>query len=548
MRSVTRWLVAIALLIGMTTTGCAGHGTSSAPSGRFPLVVFTDRGAVRGVASADGTVANFLGISYAAPPVGTLRWRPPRPTPAWNGIHAADRYRSVCAQPGGGDGPRGTAEECLYINVQRPALGDRRQRLPVYVFIHGGGLTSGAGSYFNMEKIVHDTGVIGVTFNYRLGVFGFLATAGLTAEQGESGNYGLLDQQAALRWVQRNIAAFGGDPLRVTIGGESAGGWSVCAHLVSPRSRRLFARAILQSGSCPTQTQTQAQATGSQFAVEAGCSTGGPGEAVACLRALSPAQLLDAQGSSGFTPELVRGTRTLPSEPVSAIRAGDFARVPVLIGGTRDEGRAFTSDYIGWSREDYENWVTDVFGGNAARVIAHYPWPPGANRVTPAYLTAAITTDAGIIGPAGSPIEGGIGGCGTQALIRAIARYARTYAYEWAPQTGPGIVTLRGYSDGAGHGSELAYLWPNFEQNGVRIASQFSPAERQLSDRIVQYWGEFVKAGSPGAGGRRPWPPYRTDSPVLLSLRARGQSTLVTGATIDTEHRCSFWNSLTPSR
>jgi para-nitrobenzyl esterase len=415
----------------------------------------------------------------------------------------------------------------------------------VFVFIHGGGLTSSAGSYFNMEKIVNDTSVIGVTFNYRLGAFGFLAHPGLTAEQGESGNYGLLDQQAALRWVQRNIAAFGGDPSRVTIGGESAGGWSVCALLVSPKSRRLFARAILQSGSCPTQTEAQAQATGAQFARVAGCADADVGDAVACLRALSPAQVLDAESKSGFAAVFARGTGTLPTEPLTAIRDGDFARIPVLVGGTRDEGRAFTTNYIGWSREDYEKWVKGVFGGNAVSVIAHYPWPPDANQLTPAYLAAAIITDAGIIGPTNPSIEEGIGGCGTQALIRDVARYTRTYGYEWAPETGPGIVNVPGYSTGAGHGSELAYLWPKFEQDGVQISSRFGRGERRLSDQVVRYWGAFVRTGSPAVAGQPSWRPYSADSPVLLSLGTAGHSGQVKAATIAAEHQCAFWDALT---
>jgi para-nitrobenzyl esterase len=306
----------------------------------------------------------------------------------------------------------------------------------------------------------------------------------------------------------------------------------------------LFARATLQSGSCPTQTETRAQAGGTQFAGDAGCSDSNPGTAVACLRALSPAQLLNAQSNFGFTPILVRGTRTLPSDPRTAIRDGDFARVPVLIGGTLDEARAFTSGYVGWTRADYENWVTDVFGANADAVIARYRWPRGANQVTPAYLTGAVMTDAGIIGPERPPIEAGVGGCSTQALTRDIARYSRTYAYEWAPQSGPGIVQSAGYADGAGHGSELAYLWPNFEQNGVRLSSLFGPPERQLSDQIVQYWGAFVRTGAPGGAGQPSWRPYTANSAVVLSLRTNRQSTLVRSATIDTEHRCSFWNTL----
>jgi carboxylesterase type B len=272
---------------------------------------------VRGVISADGRVANFLGIPYAAPPVGALRWRPPQPAAAWTGVHAADHYGSVCAQPLSGDGPASISEDCLYINVQRPALGDRRQRLPVYVYVHGGGLTRGSGSYFNMDKIVRETGVIGVTFNYRLGVFGFLAHPGLDAEQGESGNYGLLDQQAALRWLRRNVAVFGGDPSRVTVGGESAGGWAVCAHLVSPGSHGLFAQAMIQSGSCQTEAVDQADAIGSGFAVNAGCSDVDPATAVACLRALPAATLVDDERSLGFSPLLVRGTRALPENRTS---------------------------------------------------------------------------------------------------------------------------------------------------------------------------------------------------------------------------------------
>ena len=544
--SVPRWVGVVALgVAAVTTVACSGHPPPRAASSRFPLVVSTDRGAVRGVISADGLVANFLGIAYAAPPVRALRWRPPQPVAAWTGVHAAEHYGRVCAQPSSGDGSSSISEDCLYINVQRPALGDPRQRLPVYVYIHGGGLITGDGSYFNMEKIVRETGVIGVTFNYRLGVFGFLAHPGLIAEQGESGNYGFLDQQAALRWVRRNVAAFGGDPSRVTVGGESAGGWSVCAHLVSPGSRGLFAQAMIQSGSCQTETGDQADAIGTGFAANAGCTDANPANAVACLRALPATNLVHEESNLGFTPLLVRGTRTLPRDPRRAIRSGDFSHVPVLIGGTLDEGRTFTIGNIGWTQSDYEDWVHTVFDTNANAVIADYPWPASADQFTPAYLTGAILTDAGIIGPASLPIETGIGGCGSQALIKDIARYTKVYAYEWAPRTGPGILHSPGYANGAGHASELAYLWPDFEENGVRISSLFDPGERQLADQIVAYWGAFVKAGAPRVAGQPSWPPYTATSAVQLSMRAQGQSRLLDNATISTEHHCSLWNELT---
>jgi carboxylesterase type B len=543
--SVPHWVGRVVLAVAaVTTLGCCGHAPPHAASSRFPLVVSTDRGAVQGVIGADGLVADFLGMAYAAPPVRTLRWRPPQPVVAWKGVRAAEHYGKLCGQPSSGDGARSINEDCLYINVQRPAQGDSRQRLPVYVYIHGGGLTTGDGSYFNMERIVRETGVIGVTFNYRLGVFGFLAHPGLTAEARDSGNYGFLDQQAALRWLRRNIAAFGGDPSRVTIGGESAGAWSVCAHLVSPGSRGLFAQAIIQSGSCQTETPDQAAAIGTGFAASAGCSNATPAKAVTCLRAIPAGDLVNDESNLDFTSLLVRATRALPEDPASAIRSGDFSHVPVLVGGTLDEGRTFTSSNIGWTQSDYEDWVHTVFGTNASAVLTHYPWPTSADQFTPAYLTGAIIADAGIIGPANPPIEGGIAGCGTQTLIKAVARYTKVYAYEWAPRAGPGILQSPGYANGAGHASELAYLWPNFEENGVRISSRFDPSERQLSDQIVQYWGAFVNVGAPAVAGQPSWPPHTAGSPVQLSLRPQGHSRLLDDATISKEHQCSFWNTL----
>ena len=548
------WLAAVGVLAA-GAGGCSGHaaphGASArlplVASDRFPLVVATDRGSVRGAVDPDGRVVSFLGIPYAAAPVAALRWRPPQPAPAWSGIRPAEQYGARCAQPSSGDGPGSASEDCLFINVQRPAAGNARQRLPVYVYIHGGGLMTGDGSSFDMRQIVRQTGVIGVTFNYRLGVFGFLAHPGLDTELGESGNNGFLDQQAALRWLHRNVAAFGGDPSRVTIGGESAGGWSVCAHLIAPHSRGLFAQAVIQSGSCQTETADQARYIGSEFAADAGCASASPETTLACLRARPAAALVRDESNSGFTPFLVRGTRTLPSDPRVAVRDGDFTHVPILIGGTLDEGRFFTAGDIGWSQRGYNRWVDSEFGSTAAAVLATYPWPATASSLTPAYLTAAILTDAGLIGSGSAAIEGGIGGCGTQALINDLARHTKAYAYEWAPRFGPGLVPVSGYTDGAGHASELPYLWPGFEENGIRAASLFTTGERQLSDQIVAYWGAFAKRGAPRAADQPSWPPYTPDSPEVLSLRAGGRSRPIGRATISSEHHCSLWDGLAGS-
>jgi carboxylesterase type B len=493
------------------------HGATS----RAP-VAHTANGAVRG--SSAGRVDSFLGIPYAAAPVGPLRWAAPRPAARWAGVRDATAYGNRCPALASTNGPRSESEDCLFVNVQRPAGVRPGARLPVLVFIHGGGLTNGSSNQMDMDKVVRESGVIGVTLNYRLGVFGFLGHPALTARAGESGNYGFQDQQAALRWVRRNIAAFGGSPSRVTVGGESAGGWSVCAHLAAPGSRGLFAGAMIQSGSCATVTQAQAEAAGTALAGAVGCGTAAT--AVGCLRALPVAALLAAP----FQPRIVRGTPTMPVDPRQAVRAGRFARVPVVNGANRDEGRTFTQGFIGATRDAYTGFVRSTFGTNADAVLARYPWPADADRFTAAYLIGAIFTDSGLLT--------GIGGCGTRALSRDLARWTRTYTYEFAHRTGPGLTPIPGYVWGAGHAVELAYLWPSFD-NGTPIAAQFDAAERRLAREMVQYWGAFVRSGRPAVSGQPRWPSYRGG--VAMSLRAGGRSTLIGDAVWTREHQCAFW-------
>lgn len=484
-------------------------GTAAAAHGRGGPVVRTDRGAVQGV-RAPG-VDSFLGVRYAAAPVGALRWRPPRPAAAWPGVAPATAYGARCAAAASTNGPRTEAEDCLFVNVQRPAGLRRGERRPVYVFIHGGGLVNGSSNQADMAAMVRATGVVGVTFNYRLGVLGFLGLPGLTAEGGESGNYGFQDQQAALGWIRRNVAAFGGDPARVTVGGESAGGWSVCGHLVAPGSRGLLSQAMIQSGSCLSRTQPAAEASGTALATALGCPN------VACLRATPVARLIDAP-AGGFA--LVRGTPTLPPDPAVAVATGAFARVPVVVGATRDEGRTFAQGFIGASRQQYEAWVAQNGG---APVLARYPWPATEDRFTAAYLIGAIMTDAGLLAR--------IGGCPQRRLTHDLARWTRTWSYEFAHRTGPGLTPIPGYVWGAGHAAELAYLFPSFD-NGTPIAPTFDRAERRLARDMKRAWGTFVLRGSPG------WP-----TRGVLSLRAGGQSRLISDATLAAEHQCDFWDA-----
>lgn len=505
----------------------------------FPreLIVTTDKGQVRGM--IDDLVENFFGIPYAATPLKDLRWQPPRPAASWEGVRSAEQYGNVCSQSESIDAPRTVTEDCLFLNVQRPIGTGSDAKLPVFVYIHGGGLTGGGSDNEKLNKVVRDTGVVGVAMNYRLGALGFLAHPALSAQDGESGNYGLMDQQAALRWVQDNIAAFGGDPDQVTISGESAGGWSVCAHLVAPSSRSLFSRAMIQSGGCAFSSLAEAEASGNQLATELSCTDANT--VLACLRGKPVAELIDAKG---VLARPAYGTAFLPTDPRAAIRSGDFTKVPVVIGGTRDEGRAFSRDSIGWTKDEYVAWVraSPNFGSDADAVLARYPWPTNADEFTPAYLFAAILTDSSTL--AGG-IDQGIGACANRLLAQDLASYVPTYAYEFAHRAGPNwfdvLEPKDGYVGGAGHAVEMAYLFPE-RLNGLD-AAQFDAAEQQLADELVQYWGSFVKSGDPQAEGQTPWPRYDNQR-SMLSLQAGGHSAVITDATYVAEHHCDLWNDL----
>jgi carboxylesterase type B len=513
-----------ALSLSMVAVGLVAAPAAAGDSG----VVMTDRGAVRGAATSG--VERFLGIPYAAAPTGALRWAAPQPRAAWSGVRDATLFGNPCPVLPSTNGPRSETEDCLVVNVWRPTATAARHRLPVHVFIHGGGLINGSGAQNDESKLVRETGVIGVSFNYRLGVFGFLRTAGLAAENPDAGNYGFLDQQAALRWVRRNIAAFGGRTDRVTIDGESAGGWSVCGHLVSPGSGGLFSRAMIQSGSCSSQTPARAQERGTAYAAGAGCSN--PATAVTCLRAAPVGTLLDA--SSTFAARFVSGTPSFPVAPATAVAAGEFRRVPLVIGANRDEGRTFAQGFIGADRAAYEQFVNAIFGDRSADVLAHYPWPATSDRFTAAYLVGAIETDAGLIA--------GIGGCTNRGLTTTFARWTRTYAYEFAHRTGPGLTQIPGYVWGAGHAAELAYIWPSFN-NGTPIAPLFNADERRLAREMVQYWGAFTKDGRPRVISQVSWPRFGKHG-ATLSLEAGGGSTVITQATYNTEHQCDFWATM----
>ena len=307
----TAGAVLIATAACTTVTASPGPIPSSSPSpghGMSPVVA-TAGGAVRGKAVA--ATDEFLGIPYAAPPVGALRWQPPRPPAPWAGVRDAVSYAPHCPQPSSPFGRASTSEDCLYLNVFAPAENNARN-LPVMVWVHGGSLRTGESDDYNPAGLVRD-GVVVVTINYRIGALGFLADAALASRpDGPSGDYGLMDQQAALRWVQRNIRGFGGDPGDVTLFGESAGGLSTLSQLVSPGARGLFQRAIVESGTyqLTQESLATAESAGQAFAAKAGCTSDAvPAQTAACLRRLPVSTILSDQNPVGYTPDVDTGRR-----------------------------------------------------------------------------------------------------------------------------------------------------------------------------------------------------------------------------------------------
>lgn len=525
-RSLVIGLVAVLFGVAALPGSAWAHGHSRAP------IAVTRDGVVQGFSA--GGVDKFLGIPYAAPPVGSLRWRPPQPPTPWRGVRSATTLPPACPQLANSNGPRSENEDCLYLSVYVPR-GEQRhdRRLPVLFWIHGGGLTTGTGNQHDGTLMATTNHEIVVAINYRLGVFGFLALPALSAEAADhaSGDYGLLDQIDALRWTRQNIAAFGGDPRNVTIAGESAGAYSICSLLTSPPARGLFAHAVMESGSCISTSLATAEQTGTQFAAASGCTD--PATVAACMRSKTAGQLLDNPNYPGADSPTWGGAE-LPADPNTAVAAGHFTRVPLLIGTNHDEGRTFAQGLAGLNEQQYDGLIKSQYGANASKVLAEYPFSAFPSPYTAAYAIGAVWTDSGFIGS--------IGGCAAQNQEQTFRKYTPVFAYQFDDRNAPGLNDkLPGYMWGAGHAMELAYMWPSFD-NGIPLYPQLTPAQLELSNWMVRYWGAFARFGAPFVRGQTFWPPYQTGR--MMSLRQGSGSTPISDAEFSAEHHCSFWNSL----
>ena len=496
-------------------------------------VVWTESGLVRGMRA--NSAQEFLGIPYAAPPVGGLRWQPAMPVTPWKGVRDAQTLPPACAQLASTNGPESIAEDCLYLSVYRPARFHRffEGRLPVLIWIHGGGFLNGSGSQQDASQMASVTQTIVVMINYRLNVFGFLALPSLGAEapDGSSGNLGLLDQQAAMRWVRRNIAAFGGDPDDVTIAGESAGGGSVCFHLASPTAAGLFGRAVIQSGAfdltllnqsaggpCGTTTLAAAEQSGRAFAASVGC--GDSATEAACMRSKSAEELLAA--STSFTAEVNASGAVLPVPVLEAIQSDHWNRVPVILGSNHDELQptaALTGLGYPLNPALYEIAVNVLFGAYAPSVLAEYP---ATNYADPAFALGALLTDTAFA-------------CPTDKLRGLLSTLTPTYGYEFDdPNAPPGVQS--GMPSGAYHSADVQYLFAYTPSHGA-----LSPDQQALSLEMIRYWGAFADQGRPEVPGAPRWPRFETESHRILSLRPSGSVPIEDFAQF---HHCSFWSTL----
>ncbi len=543
------WLQCILVAGSLLTGGCLWSYIPSAlagPGPNNPPIVNTRNGMVQGLSVAG--LNEFLGIPYAAPPVGALRWQPPQPAARYIGVLQATQFGSACPQVATPFGTPSLNENCLFLNVYTPSVsspgksGNARPgrpnptdprnggKLPVMVFFHGGDFIVGAGSLYDPTSLVLNGNVIVVTVNYRLGVFGFLADPALSAEQPDhaSGNYGLMDQQAALRWVQANIKRFGGNPRNVTVFGQSAGGASVISQLISPQAAGLFQRAIVESGSYNLMPQTlaQSEAFGTSFASSVGCTT----NVAACLRNLTTAQLVAATVPSfGLTQLNTWGPNTggaiLPLSPAAAFSSGRFNRVPVINGTNGAEGSLFVAlayDLKGapLTAAGYPGAVQSLVGPVAAPyTLKAYPL---SAYPSPDQAFAAIFTDAGFACPA-------------YITDTFLANYTSVYAYEF---NDPNAQTLNlppvSFPYGPTHTDELPYL---FSAVGG-ITPALSPAQHSLSNYMVNAWTQFAAQGKTPGTRDQSWQPFSSAKDNIESLIP---PTPQTETTFYANHKCALW-------
>jgi para-nitrobenzyl esterase len=532
-----RYVLAVAAVVGLC--GAAQTAQAKTPACSSGTLVQTNSGPVCGLTAKGQT--SYLDIRYAAPPVGALRWMPPQPVRPWSSTYRATRRGRECAQPSFPSGglTKGTSEDCLFLEVQEPAHATRGEKLPVMVELHGGGFL---GEFRDDDgaNLVQSGPAIYVYVGYRLGILGFLADSALGAH---SGDYGLMDQQAALRWVKDNIAGFGGNAHNVTIFGESAGGASVCDQVASPTAKGLFERGISISGfynfnvntiwsqaDCKSKLQTEAQAqqAGAKFAARVGC--GNVGDVAACLRAVPTATLVKHAGrylaptAGGSIGPIANGT-TLPVSAAQAFAEGKVNKVPLMIGVGEDEfnGGVYTNGartVVANTVGQYRKLVTQQFGADATEVMRLYP-PARYPVPSPFIAYRTIMADAFSVCPA-------------LVSFGQLAKHIPVYAYQDDDTDSPsegGTQPLGAYHSAI---NRLVHDPP----------ASLDPNQLALQSQVLDEWAGFAHNGNPTVPGSPLWSHYTASSHPVMALIPGGDSMMEPTSTIRAEHHCGFWDTI----
>lgn len=511
MTRFTRFLLTTLFLVAAIAASCAPAATPSV-SGALENPIQIDSGLVSGTVT-DG-LSIYKGIPFATPPVGNLRWKPPQPAAPWQGVRQCTEFGPVPHQWAAlGPPPKDSNEDCLYLNIWTPAE-KRSDRLPVMVWLYGGGFRFGSGStslYDGVNLARH--GVIVVTLNYRVGTLGFIAHPLLSkeSEHNASGNYGILDQIAALQWVQKNIAAFGGDPNRVTIFGESAGAISVACLMASPLAKGLFQRAISQSlaelGLLAHIRENQygiepAESQGERLAKDLGCDTAH--DPIACMRAKSAEEVMAAGKppadylSPGYRYGPIVDGWVLPDLPMNIFEAGKQHDVPYLLGSNTDEWALFQLR-VKTTADSYQTYVKMTAGEYAQQVLTMYPAANDEQAKTSAKQVLTLYAFT----------------CPAKAYAAAMDKVpAKAYFYQFT-RVPPGATQL-----GAFHALEIGYVFGNL----VPILptpdpdAYFDDMDRALSGNMMSYWAQFAASGDPNQKGLTHWPAYDAKADQYLEL------------------------------
>ena len=529
-------------LSGALLLGALAHPATAQevqpPPGLTPSPIATPpAGPVQGIINKG--VFEYLGIPYAVPPVGPLRWQPPQPYPAFSVLRQARTFGPTCAQitTTGVFASPSVNEDCLFVNVFAP-IQARTQKLPVLVFIHGGGNYDGESNDLDATKLASQGQVIVVTFNYRVGFLGFLANPALDAEGHPFANYGVLDQQLVLRWVQKNIAAFGGDNSRGALGGQSSGSYDTASNVVSPLAAGLFNRAIFESVLFDSLPLAIAEQLGTGVAEALGCGPGATPAVAACLRSMPVQAILAVQGTPQangplILPLTISDGTIIPAQGVYAsFSSGKFSHMPIISGFTHDEENFFDAPQVYFSGNpisaaDVTALAQGDYGANAGAVQAALP--------TSAFPTPQLAADA-----IGTPFFA----CPQFNINKVISTQVPFYAYQFDDQTAPFYYPpLPQFQSLAYHTGDLQYLFPLFHGSVNGIAHPLNAQQSILSDEMVALWTNFVRTGNPNAVGNLPWPRYdasQAATSFYLSENIPALSVL-SDRVVSQQHSCDFF-------